>query len=261
MKKIILPLLVLILINLSCEKESSPAITHVKPGNITGVLDIYESDDNSGAFVSLKGTNISTKTDYYGKWTLTNVEPGVYDIILSKPGYDTTEIYGYQFAGNGTSYLNFQENKWGTDLLFYYLGEWGIYPSSSDSLKIDFAKIDTAFDGYTHSDTAIIINMKTNLSGNNFCFFFKNKPDVSKNNFNTRLITDWFRCVDSLNKNRFILLDKNWDIDKLFKDWGSGTKVYVVIYTFEAIEKDLRNDLIRWLGMSKPSNIAEFIVP
>ncbi|MFC2131304.1 carboxypeptidase regulatory-like domain-containing protein [Bacteroidota bacterium] len=107
----------------ACENADSPVIQEIKPGNITGELDIYGSDDNSGAFVSLKGTNIVTTTDYDGKWTLTDVEPGVYDIIFSKPGYDTTECYGFPFPGNGMAYCNFQENKWATELYWYNSSE------------------------------------------------------------------------------------------------------------------------------------------
>lgn len=136
MNKILLPLFVLILFNLSCEKESSSTITEVKHGNITGVLDIWDSDDNSGAYVSLKGTNIFTTTDYNGKWTLTNVEPGVYDIIFSKPGYDTTECYGFPFPGNGTMYCVYQQIQWSYEFYLNLSSDWAIFKTSDNVLKI-----------------------------------------------------------------------------------------------------------------------------
>jgi hypothetical protein len=129
-------LLILFAVNIvffSCEKDSSPVVQEVKPGNITGVIDIYDSGDNSGAYVSIKGANYVTTTDYEGRWTLTNVEPGVYDIIFSKPGFDTTDVYGFQFAGNGTAYCDIKNYSDATELYNFNGMQWALIKTNDGS--------------------------------------------------------------------------------------------------------------------------------
>ncbi|MFH1051117.1 MAG: carboxypeptidase-like regulatory domain-containing protein [bacterium] len=270
MRKFFIPLLTLIFILLSCEKENSPTITDVKPGNITGILDIYDSDDNSGAYVSLKGTKISTTTDYNGKWTLTNVESGVYDIIFSKPGYDTTECYGFPFPGNGTAYCGCSTYAWATE--YPIVDEWAIFKINANRVSnITFDSkysYDTTWDDDRHGnswisriDTFLYMNGNLDYDGT-FLLFFNFNSNVTKDNYIVDGNDYWYYngyTFDS-SKNTFKLAIRNGFLN--YSLGGSGTKVYVIVYPGEYnYETDLRNGKRRWLGLGKPSNVVEFVVP
>jgi|GEM_PF-4529472 len=269
MKKIFLLLSIVIFVNLSCEKENSSAITDVKPGNITGLLDIWESNDNSGAFVSLKGTKISTTTDYNGKWTLTNVEPGVYDIIFSKPGYDTTEVYGFPFPGNGTAYCGCSTYAWATEYIFAQ--EWAIYKVNDNNISnLTFDSkysYDTAWGDDSHGnrwisriDTFLYMNGNLNYDGT-FLLFFNFNSNVNKDNYIYDCDYGYYNGYTfDPTKNTFKLAIRNSFLN--YSLGGSGTKVYVIAYPGDYnYETDLRNGKRRWLGLGNPSNAVEFVVP
>ena len=263
MKKIILISIVAIIsILFSCEDSKSPVITDTKPGNITGVLDIYESDDNSGAYVSIKGTKYVTTTDYAGRWTLTNVEPGVYDIIFSKPGYDTTEIYGFQFAGNGTAYCNFNEYRWATQVDNYPASKWAIFAQNSTIVQ----NIETqAKDRLDSNDIKFkVLSISGKLSQDeNLLFFFGKDINVSNLNYLNIITNGWDRdrWYSYNNKDNTF----QFEIDfRLFKDmyYVSGEKIYFIVYPgHNIIETDLRNGKKRMCWLGKPSNVVEFVVP
>ena len=80
-------------------------------GNISGFVELHSKDflrysDNSGVEVSVEGTNISTTTDINGRWTLSNLSTGTYNIVFTKTGFGNIKKIGYQFAGGGTAYLD-----------------------------------------------------------------------------------------------------------------------------------------------------------
>lgn len=61
--------------------------------------------DRSGIMVSIRGTMFSTHTQKNGDWELDDIPAGIYNIIIAKPGFDTNFIPQYQFAGDGTQFL------------------------------------------------------------------------------------------------------------------------------------------------------------
>lgn len=102
--------IVLILTNYSCNRYDNITEVSIPNGAITGF--IFPVDymgrpvsDKSGITVSLEGTSISANSDKTGKWTLSNVPAGVYNISFSKSDYSTNKIVAYQFVGNGTAFI------------------------------------------------------------------------------------------------------------------------------------------------------------
>lgn len=101
----------ILLLFISCEDDQTQ-VTEVKSGDIIGRLKLIYNvpgPDERGAKVAIKGTNISAVTDAQGRWTLKDVPQGVYDIVFTKDGFDTLEIYGVTYPGNGNMY--FAPNK------------------------------------------------------------------------------------------------------------------------------------------------------
>lgn len=59
----------------------------------------------SGATIKIEGTGFSAVTDSSGQWEIDNVPAGIYNIIISKPGFDTNLIAEFEFNGAGTQFL------------------------------------------------------------------------------------------------------------------------------------------------------------
>ena len=59
----------------------------------------------SGTTVHIEGTAFSATTDSLGDWTLNNVPAGIYNIMITKPGFDTDLITQDQFSGAGTQFF------------------------------------------------------------------------------------------------------------------------------------------------------------
>ena len=88
----------------SCQKETTSTTA-----NLAGFAFLYDSvgikeSDNSGISVSIIGSSGSTTTGVDGKWSLTNLKVGTYTFTLSKPGYNTVTLAGFQFSGNGQTF-------------------------------------------------------------------------------------------------------------------------------------------------------------
>ncbi len=64
-----------------------------------------QATDNSGVTVTAEGTNISAVTSPDGRWVLSNLTTGTYNIALAKTGYGTTKIVGFQFVGGGQAFF------------------------------------------------------------------------------------------------------------------------------------------------------------
>lgn len=97
---------------LACKKEPKRQTVNAgtPPGTIKGVVGLYDENGISipnaaGVVVSLGGTSISATTQDDGKFTLSNVPTGTYNINISKKdyGYITEQVL---VTGNGTLNLN-----------------------------------------------------------------------------------------------------------------------------------------------------------
>ncbi len=59
----------------------------------------------SGATIQIQGTQFQATSAANGDWQIDNVPAGIYNILLTKPGFDTLVIPQYQFSGAGTSFF------------------------------------------------------------------------------------------------------------------------------------------------------------
>jgi len=78
-------------------------------GTLRGKVAVFVNCDAlsnaSGATVHIEGTGFSATTDSLGEWTMNNVPAGIYNILITKPGFDTDLIAQDQFSGAGTQFL------------------------------------------------------------------------------------------------------------------------------------------------------------
>lgn len=105
-----------LLILISCEGPEGTEGPVGPPGpSLTGMLKgfvvLYDEfgdrlSDHSGVTISIDNTTYSATTDSDGKWSITDVETGTYNIQLNKSGYGTYILYGVQFVGGGEYVVN-----------------------------------------------------------------------------------------------------------------------------------------------------------
>ena len=125
MKRTILSIFCITALAVSCKKEKvegpqGPAGTNgtngingsSSPGTLAGKITQYDQNGipyTTGlntTTVSIDGTSYSTVTDTSGKYTISNVPPGIYDLELKKTGAGLVKIKQIIFPGNGTLYNN-----------------------------------------------------------------------------------------------------------------------------------------------------------
>ena len=251
----------------NCTKNNN-TIVGTTPGNITGNVKIFDENgtalsDLSGAFISIKGTNYSTSSDANGKWTLANVEPGTFDFIFSKPGYDSLIIYGITFAGNGTLLLNpsyalsstyifnidqFNTYSWPPDNIQY----WPI--SKITDVKFTQPVIGNSF--VPDSIKYLEIKMQCNNSCNYAIAFTSLQPGVSIYSFK-----NFLSLYSDFNSSTKIITLK-YSSDNLTSEYKSGDKVYIRIYPGNGgYTQDLRNGEKHWVHLGDPAPEVSFIVP
>jgi hypothetical protein len=66
----------------------------------------YAIDPPSGAVVSLQGTSLSGIVNAQGSFDIENIPAGVYNIIFSKPGFDSIIYPAHHMLGVGTDVIN-----------------------------------------------------------------------------------------------------------------------------------------------------------
>jgi len=78
-------------------------------GDIVGFVGLYEVDGNksliqAGVSITVEGTTKSAITDVNGRFVLSGITTGIYNLVFSKAGYGTYKIISFQFVGGGTAY-------------------------------------------------------------------------------------------------------------------------------------------------------------
>lgn len=149
-------------------------------GNVALVSAMGDTLSNySGVTIRIEGTPFQATSNTVGDWEIDNVPAGIYNLLLSKPGFDTLLLPQYQFSGAGVSFvvstaiqalpmdsLPFTITNTTQDSLpTYYLGLITILGgvAGPDSLMQDFLEVssDSGFtsDGtmtpYLNSDTLV----------------------------------------------------------------------------------------------------------
>jgi len=106
--KITLPIFLAAAILGGC--KSSTTVENDDLGTLTGKIALIGLNCDSlanraGATVAIEGTGFSTQTDSTGHWTIKGIPAGIYNIIISKPGFDTDLVPEYNISGVGTQFL------------------------------------------------------------------------------------------------------------------------------------------------------------
>ncbi len=86
-----------------CTGSTGPAGPSLT-GSMTGFVTLFQSDgsrasDHSGVIVCIQGTSRSAMTDSTGKWTISGVSTGTYNVTYTKQSYGMSEQQGVQFVG------------------------------------------------------------------------------------------------------------------------------------------------------------------
>jgi hypothetical protein len=117
-KLILISILALIFFS-NCKKESIPGPAGPSgsagpsgnlTGDIVGYISVYDLNENlltdfSGVTVTLEGTTYSATSEKNGRFVLSHVTAGTYNVAYSKPGYGTTRFISFKFVGGGQDYL------------------------------------------------------------------------------------------------------------------------------------------------------------
>ena len=69
-------------------------------GSLTGKIVLEESDDHSGALISVKETSFAGFSNRDGNFIISGVPTGTYDILISRGGYEEKEIKGVKVSAN-----------------------------------------------------------------------------------------------------------------------------------------------------------------
>ena len=90
----------------SCTETVAPVLT----GNISGFINLYEEDntrinDRSGVKVFIEGRNNFAYTNKEGRYTIENVEAGIFNIVFAKEGFGLYKIIAREFVGGGDAYV------------------------------------------------------------------------------------------------------------------------------------------------------------
>ena len=106
----VLSLIVAVALLGSCKSATSNVESNAETGTFKGNVALVNArgdtlPDYSGATVSIEGTLFQATSSATGDWEIDNVPAGVYNLILTKPGFDTLVIPQFQTKGVGTSFV------------------------------------------------------------------------------------------------------------------------------------------------------------
>jgi hypothetical protein len=114
MKKlsILFCLFILALTN-SCKNTTIVENNYTTPNIIQGHVLLLGIDGDSlatqsGTTISIEGTSFQTTSDTSGNWRLNNVPAGIYNVSITKPGFDTVALQQIPFSGAGTLFVDNQ---------------------------------------------------------------------------------------------------------------------------------------------------------
>lgn len=93
--------------------EGNPTKAPVTTAALSGkVLDINSGETLAGVAVTIEGTDLKVYTDLDGNFTINNLEPGTYNLILSMISYKNSLVENIQLAANEKEEMNIKlDNK------------------------------------------------------------------------------------------------------------------------------------------------------
>ncbi|MEA1899020.1 MAG: carboxypeptidase-like regulatory domain-containing protein [Bacteroidota bacterium] len=207
-------------------------------GNIVGFVNLVdetgnEVEDKSGANVSIEGLTSSANTNENGRFELSNVPAGTYNIIYNKTGYGSYKRFSFQFIGGNIPAM---------------LYETTLY----EQPKIEIQSLDISF-----NDNVINISGKiTETSQYTVQAFFNDSSNVSNLNYDYASYRYSFCCIPTTQFSQSIYLSET--------PYSLGDKVYLVIYFINPNEKygyyDYEKEKYVYTSYKKASSVINFIL-
>ena len=237
------------------EKETQYIVTNpvdVKPGSIYGTAYYFSllypetSNPLSGAIVTIAGTTFTTISDSSGKWELTNIPVGTYNINLWKKGYDSATIYSFCFAANGDGCA----------------GGCGLNQFST----VTFNNLTAVYFNHPPDSVMELITInwtKSTIDSNLFQYslYLSKDSNVSYQNYT---FDNEYRSTYYITKvgNSYLIFLDYRELDDTFK---KGDKVYVIAYpgelnAYNLTTTDWKTGISRHLTVPSPSPVASFIM-
>ena len=227
--------ILLVSFTISCEEEN--VLRGELIGRIGAVMDEFGKlmTDRSGYNVVLEGTipEKSAVTDREGRFTIMNLEAGTYNLLFSKPGFQTLKVFSYQF--NGGNVPTYYEAP-----LLSQLSSTSI--TSFDAFATDDNNPDTA--KYTMVKIEFEINPVTT-------------PDKP------RMVITYIGTSEEVSSEDYLFQLNDPGLYK-FGKWTRGTKLYAIAYpapvACNAFYDPEKNQFTNSC-LGAPSDIIEFIIP
>jgi hypothetical protein len=104
----LLPLFLALMLFGACKNGTT--VVETDTGTFRGNITLFDANGDTlpnyaGATVQIQGTTFQATSSANGDWQINNVPTGIYNILLTKPGFDTLTIPQYQFSGAGTAFI------------------------------------------------------------------------------------------------------------------------------------------------------------
>ncbi len=229
----------------------------LNPGTLQGYIVLndtngYRYSDRSGVQVSIDSTSYSTITDSLGWWQIANVQPGTYDISVTKSGFGYSKVKEFQFVGDGE-----------VTLPYIHLANPPTFPLQIYSVEITTSKINVDVKAlsidYSAKGALLVVSTDSITSPTN----------------NSNMIVSHYRLIsfDPVNQTKLPIR-----VDHLNeRGFRSGEKVFVRAYglgdfdlmypnqypdiQFPSRYFDPRSQQYICTAVGPESNIVSFIVP
>jgi hypothetical protein len=239
-RKIFAGFLLIILIS-GCDKseEIVPDLKGTLKGRIS-TLDEFgnQINDNGNILIQLEGTDplLSTLTDITGRYEITGIPTGTYNLAISKESYGTIKLQGSRFVGGSEPvYFN-------TSL---------VKESSTTIENLSLETVGSAI----YAKGIVNHNYSNHWSTPWIILFIHNENNPSGENYLQDQFVD-FKGESGSELYSVLSLDRN--------QFPSGSTIYVVAYgrSFPALMYiDIFTDQLRYSSLGKGSNIASITIP
>jgi hypothetical protein len=220
---------------LGCDKNDENIFLE---GNIVGFVNLVdetgnEVEDKSGVNISIEGLTNSANTNENGRFELSNVPAGTYNIIYNKTGFGIYKRFSYQFIGGNVP---------------AFLYETSLY----EQPKIEIQSLDISF-------TDNIINIAGEITETNHFTvqtFINDSSNVSNENYDHASARYSYSGWAYTQFSQSIYLSET--------PYSQGDKVYLVIYFINPNEEygyyDYEKETRIYSSYKKASSVINLIL-
>jgi len=232
--KIIIILNILLFL-LGCDKNEGNIILE---GNIVGFVNLVdeagnEVEDKSGVNVTIEGLTSSANTNEDGRFELSNVPAGTYNIIYNKTGYGSYKRFSFQFIGGDIPAMTYETTLY-------------------EQPKIEIQSLDISF-----NDNIISITGKiSETSKYTVQAFINDSSNVSNLNYDYASYKYSFCCIPTTQFSQSIYLSET--------PYHRGDEVYLVIYFINSNEEygyyDYEKEKYVYSSYKKASSVINLVL-